>query len=103
MPTEFTAQNGAVLKQTTKVAVTACPKAKKKAKKHPRLHVTKKSRYGGPQGSNTFNEGLSRSKAARTAEDVTRPRITRLRTLHVLRLRTPHLHGIQRLTPQGDT
>jgi NHL repeat len=29
MPTAFTAQNGAVLKQTTKIAVTGCPKAKK--------------------------------------------------------------------------
>jgi hypothetical protein len=29
MPTEFTGQNGAVVKQPTKVAVTGCPKAKK--------------------------------------------------------------------------
>ncbi len=37
MPTEFVAQNGAELKQTTKIAVTGCPKAKKtthKKKKH---------------------------------------------------------------------
>ncbi len=37
MPTEFLAQNGAELKQTTKIAVTGCPKAKKtthKKKKH---------------------------------------------------------------------
>jgi hypothetical protein len=34
MPTQITAQNGAVIKQTTKVAVTGCPKTKKaKAKK----------------------------------------------------------------------
>jgi hypothetical protein len=36
MPTEFTAQNGAVINQKTKIAVTGCPKVKKhhKAKKH---------------------------------------------------------------------
>jgi hypothetical protein len=33
MPTTLTGQNGAVVKQTTKIAVTGCPKAKKKAKK----------------------------------------------------------------------
>jgi hypothetical protein len=33
MPTQITAQNGAVIKQTTKIAVTGCPKAKKQAKK----------------------------------------------------------------------
>jgi sugar lactone lactonase YvrE len=34
MPTQITAQNGAVIKQTTKIAVTGCPKAKKaKARK----------------------------------------------------------------------
>jgi hypothetical protein len=34
MPTQITAQNGAVIKQTTKIAVTGCPKAKKAAKKN---------------------------------------------------------------------
>jgi hypothetical protein len=29
MPTQITAQNGAVIKQTTKIAITGCPKAKK--------------------------------------------------------------------------
>jgi hypothetical protein len=33
MPTAITGQNGAVLKQTTKIAVTGCPKAKKKKTK----------------------------------------------------------------------
>ncbi len=33
MPTTITGQNGAVLKQSTKIAVSGCPKAKKKAKK----------------------------------------------------------------------
>ncbi len=33
MPTTLTAQNGAVLKQSTKIAVTGCPKAKKAKKK----------------------------------------------------------------------
>ena len=38
MPTAFTAQNGAVIKQTTKIAVSACPKAKAKAKKSKKAH-----------------------------------------------------------------
>jgi sugar lactone lactonase YvrE len=33
MPTQITAQNGAVIKQTTKIAVSGCPKAHKVAKK----------------------------------------------------------------------
>ena len=33
MPTTITGQNGAVLRQTTKISVTGCSKAKKKAKK----------------------------------------------------------------------
>ena len=40
MPTEFIAQNGAVIDQSTKIAVTGCPKAKhqhaKKATRHRR-------------------------------------------------------------------
>jgi hypothetical protein len=32
MPTQITAQNGAVIKQTTKIAVTGCPKSKKAKK-----------------------------------------------------------------------
>jgi NHL repeat len=38
MPTAFTAQNGAVIKQTTKIAVSGCPKAKAKAKKSKKAH-----------------------------------------------------------------
>ncbi len=39
MPTEFIAQNGAELKQTTKIAVTGCPKHKKAThKKHKTKH-----------------------------------------------------------------
>jgi hypothetical protein len=34
MPTTITAQNGAVVKQSTKIAVTGCPRAKKKANAH---------------------------------------------------------------------
>ena len=33
MPTAFTAQNGLVIKQSTKMSVTGCPKPKKKTKK----------------------------------------------------------------------
>jgi hypothetical protein len=39
MPTTLTAQNGAQIKQNTKIAVTACGKAKRKPKKH---HKAKK-------------------------------------------------------------
>jgi Domain of unknown function DUF11 len=48
MPTTLTAQNGAVLKQATKIAVTGCPKAKKAKKK-----VKKKAKgrsHGGKRG-----------------------------------------------------
>jgi hypothetical protein len=45
MPTEFVAQNGAVLKQSTKIAVRGCPKAKKaKAKRAKRTARGKASR-----------------------------------------------------------
>jgi hypothetical protein len=38
MPTTITGQNGVVFKQSTKIAVTGCPRAKKKTvkKKHAR-------------------------------------------------------------------
>jgi hypothetical protein len=38
MPTEFVAQNGARLKQTTKIAVTGCPHPRPKAAGHARKH-----------------------------------------------------------------
>jgi hypothetical protein len=48
MPTEFVAQNGAVIHQETKIAVTECPKAKpaahKKHKKHKKQKKAKKKR-----------------------------------------------------------
>jgi hypothetical protein len=40
MPTEFLAQNGAQLRQTTKIAVTGCPKVKKAAK-----HTKRKAKH----------------------------------------------------------
>ena len=46
MPTSFTAQNGAVVKQNTHIEVSGCPKAKKKVKKHRKgksKHKGKKS------------------------------------------------------------
>ena len=49
MPTEFLAQNGAELKQTTKIAVTGCPKHKKTTHKKKHHHKTKrkiKGRHG---------------------------------------------------------
>jgi hypothetical protein len=43
MPTTITGQNGAVVKQTTKIAVTGCAKPKKKAKHHThRAHAKKR-------------------------------------------------------------
>jgi hypothetical protein len=50
MPTTITGQNGAQLTQTTKIAVSGCPKAKKKSKpkKHKKKHKKgKKARKGG--------------------------------------------------------
>jgi hypothetical protein len=46
MPTMITAQNGAVIKQTTKIAITGCPKSKKatKKKKHG---AAKAKKHGG--------------------------------------------------------
>ncbi len=41
MPTTLTGQNGAVIKQTTKIAVTGCPKVKKKAKTVTKIHKAK--------------------------------------------------------------
>jgi DNA-binding beta-propeller fold protein YncE len=41
MPTEFLAQNGAVLKQSTKIAVTGCPKIKKTTHKKKHKHKAK--------------------------------------------------------------
>ncbi len=41
MPTAFVAQNGAVIHQNTKIAVTGCPKSKKKGKKVSKHHKGK--------------------------------------------------------------
>ncbi len=43
MPTELQAQDGAIVKQNTKIAVTGCPKAKK-AKKHPKKGAKKQAK-----------------------------------------------------------
>jgi hypothetical protein len=42
MPTTITAQNGAIIKQTTKIAIAGCSKPKK-AKKHKKHHNTHKT------------------------------------------------------------
>ncbi len=42
MPTAMTGQNGAQIKQSTKIQVTGCPKVKKKAKKKAGKHAKKK-------------------------------------------------------------
>ena len=46
MPTEFVAQNGAVLNQSTKIAVTGCPKHKKAAHKRRKAKKAKRKREG---------------------------------------------------------
>jgi hypothetical protein len=53
MPTEFIAQNGAVLDQSTKIAVTGCPKAKKATHSHERKRdkARKHARVGGRRGA----------------------------------------------------
>jgi hypothetical protein len=49
MPTTLTGQNGAHIQQSTKIAVTGCPKAKpkKKAKRHPKAKAKKGSHKRG--------------------------------------------------------
>jgi hypothetical protein len=47
MPTEFVAQNGAVIRQSTKIAVTGCPKAKKTAKSKKKKTKAKKADRAG--------------------------------------------------------
>jgi uncharacterized repeat protein (TIGR01451 family) len=44
MPTEFLAQNGALLQTTTKIAVTGCPKVKKASHKKKAHHKTKQAK-----------------------------------------------------------
>jgi hypothetical protein len=43
MPTAFVAQNGAELRETTKISVTGCPEAKKPGK-HRHKHKGKKKK-----------------------------------------------------------
>jgi hypothetical protein len=43
MPTEIAAQNGAVIRQSTKIGITGCPKAKKVAKKKAKSKKAKKA------------------------------------------------------------
>ena len=45
MPTTITGQNGAVIKQNTKITVTGCPKAKKKPKAKHRKAKGKKPKH----------------------------------------------------------
>jgi hypothetical protein len=50
MPTEFLAQNGAELKQATKIAVTGCPKHKKATQKKRKKHKHKAKTKHGQRG-----------------------------------------------------
>ena len=47
MPTEFVAQNGAVLKQSTKIEVTGCAASKAKAKPKPKPKKKGRARRAG--------------------------------------------------------
>ncbi len=58
IPTEFLAQNGAELHQTTKIAVTGCPKVKKAAK-----HTKRKAKHGKrKRGKPKYGQPKSRGK-----------------------------------------
>ena len=46
MPTEFVGQNGALIKTTTKIQTTGCPKAKKKATHKKKTHKQERKRKG---------------------------------------------------------
>src|SRR4029077_10793507 len=46
MPTTLTAQNGAVISQTTKIGVTGCPKIKKKTKPKPKKQAGRAGKRG---------------------------------------------------------
>jgi hypothetical protein len=60
MPTEFVAQNGAVLDQTTKIAVTGCPKAKKAG--HKRKETKKRGRRAGAKSKRAGAKGHGRKR-----------------------------------------
>jgi hypothetical protein len=62
MPTEFLAQNGAMLDQSTKIAVTGCPKAKKVS--HKRKKAKGKGKRKG-KGKKAGAKGTSGSKRGR--------------------------------------
>ncbi len=57
MPTEFVAQNGATIHQSTKIAVTGCPKTKKVA--HKRKHKAKAKRKAGKASHHGHTHGRS--------------------------------------------
>jgi hypothetical protein len=48
MPTAITGQNGAVIKKTTKIAVTGCARHKAKAKHRAKKKAKKQVRHGSP-------------------------------------------------------
>jgi hypothetical protein len=59
MPTEFTGQNGAFLKQSTKMTVTGCPRAKKATKK--KRKATKQKGKGEAKGKKHAEKAKSRA------------------------------------------
>jgi hypothetical protein len=67
MPTEFVGQNGALLKTTTKIAATGCPKAKKAAHKkaHKREPRKQKGRKANGTGAKTGGHGKAKRSGRR--------------------------------------
>jgi hypothetical protein len=56
MPTTITAQNGVVVKQSTKIAVTGCPKARKR----PKARKASRGAHGGRAGASGVSSGRRR-------------------------------------------
>jgi hypothetical protein len=62
VPTEFTGQNGATLKQSTKLKVTGCPKKKTKKTKKKSKKSKKSKKGGGKQGK---AKGVAKGKSGK--------------------------------------
>jgi hypothetical protein len=57
MPTEFVGQNGALIKTTTKIQTTGCPKAKKATHKKKTGHNNRKHKHGKAKGRGKQKKG----------------------------------------------
>jgi len=61
MPTTIVGQNGVTVKQSTRIAVTGCPKAKKATKKKKTLKKAKKARHARKADHSQNGQGRSKS------------------------------------------